>query len=592
MRRAFWFLAVVLVLVVGRAWSDGPYMKLDDLRPGMKGVVRTVLTGVKVEEIPIEVVDVMRRVGPDKDVVIVRLLGDRIKEVGVARGMSGSPVYVDGKLVGALSSAWRFVREPIAGVTPIEAMMKVRPNDLGGRKVASGVTWQPGETVPSQRFIERMLNPTPAFTYIGPANMTTLQTPISVSGLSRRSTALLSDRLRAFDVAVVEGGAGVLHADVPADFKLEPGGTLCIPLVRGDFEASALGTATEVAGTHVYAFGHPLFGAGAVEYPLATGYIHIVVPTEEMSFKLGSVLRPVGSITVDQANAVAGELGKIPEMMKVVFDVKRRDLVGDSRFNLDVVKDPRMMLTFLNAAIGGVLDASGKPDTEVKIIQRVTMDVEGYPPLEIEEVFGGPQAPTDAFATFVMPLGTILHNPYTRVNIRSIHVSTEVIPGDPRAVIRSAESDKADYRPGETVDVRVTFQPFRGKVVLRHYKIQVPVDAPEGSLSLLVCDPTTDERMESREMPHRFRPEDVQGIMEFFRRARPSTDVVFRLSRQLPGLAVKGREMPDLPGSVISVLGKESSTDVSSFVTPVVRREPTEFVVVGEQELEINVIRD
>jgi hypothetical protein len=592
MRRASFLWTVFLVLAAGRAWGDGPYMKLDDLHAGMKGVVRTVLTGVKVEDIPLEVVDVMRRVGPDKDVVIVRLLGDRIKELGVARGMSGSPVYVDGKLVGALSSAWRFVREPIAGVTPIDSMMKVRTNEPAKEKVASAVTWRPGETIPSQRFIERMLNPTPAFTFIGPANMTTLQTPISVSGLSKTSASLLSEHLRAFDVAVVEGGAGAPRADVPADFKLEPGGTLCIPLVRGDFEASALGTVTEIAGNRVYGFGHPLFGNGVVEYPLATGYIHIVVPTEEMSFKLGSVLRPVGSITVDQASAVAGELGKIPEMMKVVFDVKRRDLVGDSRFNFDVVKDPRMMLTFLNAAIGGVLDVSGKPDTDVKIVQRVTMDVEGYPPLEMEEVFGGPQAPVDAFATFVIPFGTILHNPYARVNIRSLHVSTEVIPGDPRAVIRSAETDKTDYRPGEDIDVRVTFQPFRGKIFIRHYKIKIPLDVPGGALMLLVCDAVTDERMESREMPHRFRPEDVQGIMEFFRRSRPTTDVVFRLSRQLPGLAVKGREMPGLPGSVISVLGKEPSMEVSPFLTSVIRREPTGFVVVGEQELEINVIKD
>jgi len=592
MRRASWPLVVSLLLAGSCAWGDGPYMKLDEVRAGMKGVLRTVFTGVKVEEIPVEVVDVMRKVGPEKDIVLVRLQGERIKELGIARGMSGSPVFIDGKLVGALAFAWRFVREPIAGVTPIEAMMKVRREDLGKEKAENVVTWQPGQMIPSAQFIEALLKPKPAFPFVGPANMTALETPISVSGLSKASVSLLSDHLRAFDVSVVEGGAGAPPRDVPGDLKLEPGATLCIPLVRGDFEASALGTVTELAGNRVYGFGHPLFGNGSVEYPLATGYIHVVVPADEMSFKLGTAVRSVGAIYVDQSNAVSGELGKTPVMMKVLLDVKRRDLVGDAHFDLEVVKDPRMMLTFLNAAVAGALEVAGKPDTQVKILARATIDVEGYEPVEIEEIEGGPQAPAGVLGTFVMPLGTILHNPYAKVNIRSVHVSTEVIPGDPRALIRSAETDKTDYRPGEEIDVRVTLQPFRAKSLIRHYKLKLPSDAPEGPLSLLVCDAMTDARMESREMPHRFRPEDVPGILDFFRRPRPATDIVFRLSRQLPGLAVKGREMPDLPGSVISVLGKEPSTDVSPFTTAVIRREPTEFVVVGEQQLEINVIKD
>ncbi len=583
---------LVLLSFAAAAAAQTPIMKVDDVRSGMTGVMRTVLKGTDVEEIPVEVVDVIRKVSPGRDVVIIRLGGEKAQRLGVAQGMSGSPVYVNGRLLGALSFAWRFVKEPLAGVTPIESMTSIwraEGKDADAPEaVAAAPAWAPGQTLPVERLIEELLSPRPAFPLVCPANMRTLETPLAVSGLPRATVQDLARSLRAFDVQVVEGGAAG-RADVPADLKLVPGGVLCVQLVRGDFEVAGIGTVTEIAGNRFYGFGHPMFNNGAVRYPVATGLIHAVVPSAEMPFKLGSPIKTVGTMWIDQQSAVAGEVGPLPEMVEMTVEVRRRDLSGDARYRFEVVKDPRVMLSFVNAALGGALENSGRPDPNVAVSVRATLDVEGYAPLVIDEIFGGPQAPMDAAGVLVMPLGNLLHNPFGRVNVKSVRLTAELKPGDPRAAIRWAETDRAEYRPGETVDVAVTLQPWRGANVVKHFKLHVPDDAPDGPMSLVVCDPTADQRLEQREMPHRFKPEDVAGVIDFFRRARPNTDVVLRLSRESSGVAVKGRELPELPASVVSVLGKQPPTEVSQFSAPVVRREPTEFVIVGQQQLQITV---
>jgi len=590
MKRTFGLCVLFVLIGLGRAAGDAPIMKLDEVRPGMKGVLRTVFEGTKLEDIPVEVVDVIRRVAPGRDVIVIRLLGERIKGTGVARGMSGSPVYIDGKIIGALSFAWPFLKEPVAGLTPIELMMRVKQTDLEREVARNTLTWRRSETIPSVRLIERVLAPRPTTSFIGPASMRVLKTPIGVSGFSKASTDVLSERLRLFDVTVVQGGGAGAAGGAP-NAKLEPGGPLCVQLIRGDLEATAVGTVTEVAGNRVYAFGHPMLGAGRIDLPMATGRVHMVVPSQQISFKLSSADTLVGKITLDHVTGIVGEIGKPPKMLPVTVDVRRRDVASVTHYDFEVIRDRRFALSLINAALTGTANVAGKPHTQSKVTVKATIDVEGYKPVEIADIYGGPQAPMSATGVLVMPLGHLLHNPFTPVNIKSIRIDTEVTPGDPRAVIRYAETDKHDYQPGDEVDVSVTLQPWREKVVIRHYKVKLPEDLGEGKLTMLVCDAATDSRMESGEMPHLGRPENVEALLEFFRRRRPSTHIVFRLSRLTAGMALEGRELPELPASVISVLGKQPPLGVSRFATPIVTRVGTEFVIMGRHQLQIQIVK-
>ena len=590
MKRAGLLAAMCVLIATSVARGGAPIMKLDDVRPGMKGVMRTVFEGTKIEEVPIEVVDVIRRIGPGRDVIIVRLFGKRIEKTGVARGMSGSPVYVQDKLIGALAFAWPRLKEPVAGVTPIEAMMRVKRGDAA-KAVAATTTWRRGETIPSHALMARLLAPRPATPFVGPANMHALRTPIAVSGFSEAAVATLGEHLRAFDVAVVQAGAAGADRAGAAD-RLRPGGSVCVQLMRGDVEAAAIGTVTEVDGKTVYAFGHPLMNSGRIALPMTTARVHMIVASREISFKLASAGKPVGTLWLDHTTGIVGELGEVPDMLPVSLEVKRQDLKGDTTLNFEIIRDPRLLLSLLNGVMRTVTTVSGKPDTEVRMIVKATIDVEGYEPVTIEEVYGGPQAPAGAAGALVMPLGHLLHNPFKPVSVKSVRIATTIIPGDPRALIRYAETDKEEYHPGDDVDVALTLQPWRKEITVRHFKVKLPDDLPEGNLMLMVCDASTDSRMESMEKPHLFRPRDVASTLDFFRRRRLATDVVFRLSRRSPGMVLKGRELPELPPSVISVLGKQPPTEISQFTTTTITRVPTEFIILGRHQLPIRVVKD
>jgi hypothetical protein len=584
--------AVLLLLGLSACAPAAEYMRPADLRPGMKGVMRTVMKGTEVEEIPLEVVDVIWKAAPGRDIVLVKLLGERIAASGVAQGMSGSPVYVDGKLVGALAYAWSFSREPYAGVTPIESMMAVKKADDVRGPAAATWTWERGITIPDPATTARFLRPTPLIAPPDPSNMATLKTPVALSGFTESSRAMLATSLKAFEVSVVQGGGAGAPRDVPAGLRLEPGGLLCVELIRGDIMAAAMGTVTEVVDDRVYGFGHPMYGNGNVDYPMAAGYVQLTLPRQEISFKIGTPVKTVGTLRLDHAAGIMGEIGPQPEMVKLSVNVKRRDLEGDAHFNYEVVKDRRMMLSLINAAVVNSLVVSGKPGSESTVRMKGTLTVDGQDPLTVENVFGGPQAEADAVGAYVAPLGYVVHNPFKEVDVKSLVLDFEVTPGDTRAAVRAVETDKEEYRPGETIRLRVTVRPYRGKDIVKRVEIRVPEDAEPGTRMLSVGDARSEARLESTEMPHRARPESLRQLLDFFREERPNSGLYVRLSGDTQGLALDGKELPDLPGSVASVLDGRPKVDASPFRTSQTTSVPTDFVVLGLDRVQIRIVKD
>ena len=447
-------------------------------------------------------------------------------------------------------------------------------------------------TIPDPETTARFLKPVPLLAGSSPSGMVMLKTPIAVSGSSGPSRAMLADSLKAFDVTVVQGGGAGMPREVPKDLKLEPGGLLCVELIRGDILAAAIGTVTEVVDGRVYGFGHPMMGNGNVEYPMAAGYVQLTLPREEISFKIGTPVKTVGTLRLDHAAGIMGRIGPQPEMLKLRVNVKRRDLNADSQFNYEVVKDRRLMLSLLNAAVGSSLGVAGRPTTQTKVMMKATLEIRGYDPLTVENVFGGPQAPADAVSGYVAPLGYLIHNPFEEVDVRSLKLDFEVVPGDPRATIRSVETDKHDYRPGETIRLRVTLRPYRGEDVVKHLEIKVPEDAEPGRRTLSLGDARSDARLDASEMPHRARPESVKKLLDFFRRPRPNTHVYLRLSGGSRGVALNGKELPDLPASVASVLTKQPRLEASPFSISETRSVSTEFVISGRERVQINVVKD
>ena len=353
------------------------YWDVKDVRPGMKGVGRTVMRGTKLEEFEAEVLGVMRDVSPGRDMVLCRLKGCNLEHAGIIQGMSGSPVYIDGKLLGAVAFAWEFAKDPIAGITPFSQMIQyVRSSD---RRTAAESKDPAAGTVRTSALaplLEGLADargadsPDPWVSVPvsggGLAGMTPIVTPVAASGFSPRALSFLSERLRPLGMAPMAGGAAqerIIREE--GDRPLVPGSPLSIAMVTGDFDLSAIGTVTHVEGNRVYGFGHPMLSLGACELPMMTGYIHTVYPRASVSMKMGSPLKVVGVIDTDVSTSVAGRIGPEPDMLPLTVKVKTSRYADAQTYHVKVVREPMMLASLVMAVTTNAIDTEGNLPEEL-----------------------------------------------------------------------------------------------------------------------------------------------------------------------------------------------------------------------------------
>src|SRR5262245_8728847 len=328
-------LAGTALTLPARTVEAGPkperYWNVDHVRRGMKGEGRTVLVATKIETFQAEVLGVLKNTSPGRDLVLCRLSGLDLEKSGVIAGMSGSPIYLDNKLLGAVAYAWAFGKEPIAGVTPFAQMHRYveayerrdtaeqdRPTRVGlAAPVRAG-----GRDFDTVTVSHSFDDPQP--TAADGLWLVPLRTPLAGTGFTPHSLSLLRDRFRTAGMVPMQGGAVTGKvAEEARNLKLEAGGALSVALVTGDFDLSGIGTVTHIEGKRVYGWGHPFFGLGACEFPLMTGYVHAICPRQSISFKMGSPLRTVGVINADVSTCIAGWLDREPDMLPLRMTVAR-----------------------------------------------------------------------------------------------------------------------------------------------------------------------------------------------------------------------------------------------------------------------------
>ncbi|HEY7313183.1 MAG TPA: SpoIVB peptidase S55 domain-containing protein, partial [Gemmataceae bacterium] len=346
------------------------YWRVDDIRAGMKGVGRTVMKGTKVETFQAEVLGMLKNTSPGRDMVICRLSGLNLEKTGVIAGMSGSPVYIDNKLVGAVAYAWPYGKEPIAGVTPFSQMNGFveafeRRDAVGPIKPARVGLRQPlvidGKEFDTVTVSQGFDDPKPAADGLW---MMPLRTPLSATGFTRNSLKLLHERCGKFGMTPMQGGAA--PARVAAEEKnapLEPGSPLAVSLIRGDFDLSGIGTVTHVEGNRVYGWGHPFMSLGSCEFPLMSGHIITVYPRQTVSFKMGAPIKELGVINADVSTCIAGWLGRKADMLPV----RMTTILGDDNtprtFNVEIARQPTMLPTLVFTALSNSVDMEGElPD--------------------------------------------------------------------------------------------------------------------------------------------------------------------------------------------------------------------------------------
>lgn len=525
------------------------FMFSDEIKEGMRGIGKTVFNGTKIEEFEVEIKGVLRNVYPRKNVIFAVLKGGPLAETGLIGGMSGSPVYIDGRLIGAVAYGWAFSKEPLAGITPIEDMLALfeegeespQSHFHGGEKNA----WHAGgQTLEPQ-------GPGNSFTPAG-AFLQALPIPMAVSGFEPEMLRQLSPFFSSHGLMPVLAGSTL--ASTKGSGPLEPGAAVGLQLVKGDLNVSAIGTLTFMKDQRVLAFGHPFLSQGKVEVPLARAYIHTVASNQQVSTKVGSITgEAVGSIQEDRFGGVAGLLGPGPEMIPLTIQLIQGD--SSKNFSFEVVRNPFLSPLFMNMALVTVVIAQTKTRGDFSAHTDYTINLEGLPPISNRAFFSG----TDAFVMlqsdpFTQALLTLLNNPFEEVKIKGVSMKMKIEERLRTATLVAIRPERQTLRPGQTLKVSIYYQPFQGSIEEKEVMLTIPEEVDAGSLQLFISDMPTARRMEAERASLKYMPTTLPQLRDLLDEEGSMDELYIFLQDTKKGASLPGLEMPSLPSSVLSVL--------------------------------------
>jgi hypothetical protein len=507
-------------------------MTVDQLKPGLKGTGRSVFSGTEVKEFGVEVIDIMRNVSPRNDLILCRLSGQGLEESGVVAGMSGSPVYIDGKLVGAVAYAWPFAKEPLAGVTPAAEMLRIWDQPDGSEGSHSGR--RSGGS--------------------GPAGLAALPLPVALSGFTPALAELLEPELRKFGFAPVAAAGSAAGAIDSAD--LVPGAAVGVSLIDGDVRLSGIGTLTCRDGNRVLAFGHPLLQAGNVQMPMVGGVIHSVVASVAVSFKLFSPTAPLGTIKQDRLTGIAGSIGPIPDMLPVAAIVSSPSGLDTYRFRVVEQEDMDPML--VSAGLADVVYQTEGNLEEMTLASRMTVHFSSSgtasPPLVIEHRFSGVNPAAMLFRSTAGELDALFGNQFLPAPITAVDFHVRFTPGRDLVYLLSARPQLARVSPGDSVRVTLGLRDYRGADSETVIVIHIPEPTPEGKLRIVIAPPDSLLALEAMRAPAKLQPESFAGLVEFLSQTGRENELVAAGFTSRPGLTLAGIELPSPPPSLRSVL--------------------------------------
>ena len=511
-------------------------------------------------------------IGPKRQVILARLEGAGLENTGVIAGMSGSPVYIDGRLVGAVAySMGQFAKAPIAGITPIAEMADATAASATGapRRVSAF----PLDTVLTAEalrdaFLASMpgrdgVNVSPAsvrglgLDAVGSPVLRPIATPLSMSGFSTPVGAWLSDTFAAAGFSPVSGGGGMGTAGAAAARAadaadpLQPGDAVGVSLVSGDLSLGATGTVTSVDGTRVLAFGHPFFNLGPAQLPMTRAHVVAVIPSLLNSIKLAQLGEVMGVMDQDRATAIAGTLGTAPRTIPLTVAMRANGGTVRS-FAFEVAEDQLFSPLIVFAAVANVLQSYQREVGVSTIRLKGTAEI-GASTLRMDNVFGGDSAVVTASASLAAPLAAVLRSDLGTPRIGRITLDVDT---DERQ--RSSRLDRAwiaEPRPraGDTVTLLAETRSFRNAPQVHRLQVPIPATAT-GPLQLQVIDGSTLAQLEGRRRSLE-QARSVDELVGLLNQARRGDRWYVRLTRQAQGSVVNGRDLPALPGSVMQVLG-------------------------------------
>ncbi len=557
-------------------------MPIDDIRPGMVGVGRTVFQGTTLQDFKVHILGVLRNVqGPKRDLILARLEGGPLADTGVAQGMSGSPVYIDGKLIGAVSySIGAFSKEPIAGITPIAEMKDAtavpRRPALAQARVELPITREGLSAVLTAvhnrlaPFARRPADvqvigmPAAAGSQIG-AMLRPIATPLLLGGFEPEVADLLAGPFRDSGFSPIITGSSSGERVAPANEPLREGDAIGVALVTGDLEMGATGTVTHIDGDRVYAFGHPFYNLGPAEFPLTRAHVYTMLPSLMTSFKISSMGETIGTMQQDRATAIAGTLGKGPALVPMTVTLRSERGTSPRILKYQVVNDQLFTPLLAYVALFNTLSSYERQFGAATVSVSSRAKLKGHSDLALEDIFAGESPLLGASAAVAGPLAMLLTNDIEPVAIEALDVTVTTTEAPRTVSIERVWLDDIRPRPGRTVSLKVLTRSYRGEEKITTVPIEIPSNAAS-ELSILVSDGRQLNVIEQRELRRSLQPQSVAQMLRLLNDTRRNNRIYIRLLTGTPGAVVNGEAMTALPPSVLAVL--ESDRNGGNF-TPI-----------------------
>jgi SpoIVB peptidase S55 len=566
-----------------------PTIPVSQIHEGMRGVAYTVFQGTKPEPMEVEVLGILKNAnGPKGDVILVRLGGAKAEYTGVVAGMSGSPVYFNGKLAGAVAfRIGEFSKEPIAGVTPISEMLEISALDSTPTSVPVQV-----RSVPS--FAAKTSGPgLPTTGTQGFANyLKPIDTPLVFSGFTEDSVRKFAPQFALQGVVPVMGVGSASDAKQPD--PLEPGSAVSAVLVRGDMNIAATCTVTYIDAAHLLACGHPLLQFGMIDLPMTKAEVLATLPSPLNAFKIVNATETVGTFVQDRHTGILGEFGKKPEMIPVTLTIHGG--TAPKVFHYEVLNNARLSPVAISTTVYNALHGVNEYGDETTYAMKGDIKVEGFPIVKLQDMFssadGMQPAAMLAAGSVGERFGRIYDNPYSTPDIKGLQLDFEVTNERRWARLESARTDLSEARPGDEITVEILLRPYRGEAVIEHVPVRIPLSASKGSaLHILVSDGEMLDRLSHG--PSSAQKLDLASTIGVLNKQHVNNRMYVSVLDEAPEAMVADKVMPALPLSVMNVMdgmrGTQDMTVLGESSVSETATAPLDFVVSGAQLLSIPI---
>lgn len=595
----FFILFFLSISLIGTDCSaELDIIPLDQIKPGMKGIGRSVFQGYTIEEFPVEIVSIIPHIGPGQNMILGRLSGPLLDKSGVMQGISGSPVFIEGKLIGAVSSAWSFSREPLAGITPIEEMLSIMDRENETPSLNNQGQSKTGIIIDD--FIGQSFYPPPApfvkainFPEYTASGFVPLRLPVLVSGISPQLLSQVNETIQPTAFQMVVGGQqGLLELPAP---ELEPGSSVGVDFVRGDMSMASVGTLTCIDGNRVLAFGHPMFQLGQTRFPMMHAYVHAIMSSDFISFKIASTTHELGSLVQDRISGVMGYIDDEVSMLPYSISLRYKNSDEKKDLNFEIVENTIFSPFAAYLVLLNTLNNLEKSSGDVTFTIKSELRLSGQKPLILENMYSSFNGFFDAGGE-ILSLFSILRNPFREIRPESLQTVLEIDERINISLIKECHVRSREIHPGDEVKLLIRLQPYqKSGLKTEKVSIQIPENLEPGNYKLTVADASWYSRTTMRRTPQYFSLFTLEQLYRLLNDNVQQNKIYITLSHFKPGLTFRGENYNNVPSSLLKVVNPSPQAgDGSIFRESIIAEHHIELdsVVQGFKFVTFKVVND